>query len=95
MCWRDLAYEVTRRPGDSPPPEFADRESAPQAAKIRLTFTRAMRLPTFETSGMTLLKRLTLMIKDGTIEHVFYPVFPPDQNPTEVMAWIAARSNFG
>ncbi len=53
--------------------------------------TRAMRLPTFETSGMTLLKRLALVIDDGTIAHVFYPVFPPDRNASDVVAWLAAR----
>jgi len=53
--------------------------------------TRALRLPTFQTSGMTLLKRLTLMIQDGKIEHVFYPVFPPDRNASEVIAWLAGR----
>jgi peroxiredoxin len=47
--------------------------------------TAAMRLPTFETSGMTLLKRLTLMVQDGTITHVFYPVFPPDRSATDVV----------
>jgi peroxiredoxin len=57
-----------------------------------LRFTEAMRLPTFQTSGMTLLKRLTLVIEDGTIQHVFYPVFPPDQNASEVAAWLVARS---
>jgi peroxiredoxin len=57
-----------------------------------LTLTRALRLPTFQTSGMTLLKRLTLVILNGKIEHVFYPVFPPDQNASEVMAWLAARN---
>ena len=56
-----------------------------------LRLTGAMRLPTFETSAMTLLKRLTLMINDGTIEHIFYPVFPPDRNASEVLAWLAAR----
>jgi peroxiredoxin len=50
-----------------------------------------MRLPIFETSGMTPLKRLTLIIKDGMIEHVFYPVFPPDRNASEVAAWLASR----
>ena len=54
--------------------------------------TRAMRLPTFETSGMTLLKRLTLVINDGRIEHVFYPVFPPDRNASDVLAWLQAMS---
>ena len=56
-----------------------------------LTLASAMRLPTFETSGLTLLKRLTLVIVGGLIEHVFYPVFPPDQNAGEVLTWLAAR----
>ena len=55
-----------------------------------LTLARALRLPTFETSGMTLLKRLTLVIRDGGIEHVFYPVFPPDRNAGDVVAWLSA-----
>ena len=38
-----------------------------------------------------LLKRLTLVIDCGLIEHVFYPVFPPDQNAGEVLSWLAAR----
>ena len=56
-----------------------------------LRLASAMRLPTFETSGLTLLKRLTLVIDGGLIEHVFYPVFPPDQNAGEVLTWLAAR----
>ena len=51
-----------------------------------LTLARAINLPTFETNGMTLLKRLTMVIRDGLIERVFYPVFPPDRNATEVIA---------
>ena len=53
-----------------------------------LSLTRALPLPTFQTSGMTLLKRLTLVIHDGKIEHVFYPVFPPDRNASDVIAWL-------
>jgi peroxiredoxin len=53
-----------------------------------MTFTRALRLPTFTTSGMTLLKRLTLIVRDGKIEHVFYPVFPPDSHAEVVIAWL-------
>lgn len=73
--------------------EAADRLQLPflLLSDEHLTFTRAMRLPTFETSGMTLLKRLTLVIEGGIIEHVFYPVFPPDRNASEVMAWFASR----
>jgi peroxiredoxin len=58
-----------------------------------LAFTKALRLPTFEVEGMTLLKRLTLVIDDGRITHVFYPVFPPDKSAQEVLGWCqTARS---
>jgi len=53
-----------------------------------LAFTRALRLPTFTVAGMTLLKRMALVIDDGIIVKVFYPVFPPDQNAAEVVAWL-------
>jgi peroxiredoxin len=53
-----------------------------------LKFTRAAALPTFDTAGMTLLKRLTLVIDDGVVTKVFYPVFPPDQNAAEVIGWL-------
>ena len=55
-----------------------------------LELTTALRLPTFETSGWTLLKRLTLVIDDGRITHVFYPVFPPDSHAAEVLSWLRA-----
>jgi peroxiredoxin len=57
-----------------------------------LRLTDALRLPTFQTSGMTLLKRLTLVIHNGKIEHAFYPVFPPDQNASDVIAWLTGRT---
>ena len=53
-----------------------------------LKLARALRLPTFTIAGMTLLKRLALVIDDGVIAHVFYPVFPPDKNAEEVIAWL-------
>ncbi|MGH1477853.1 MAG: peroxiredoxin [Geminicoccales bacterium] len=57
----------------------------------RLTLTHAMKLPTFEASGMTLLKRFTLVITDSTVEHVFYPVFPPDRSARDVIEWLSQR----
>jgi peroxiredoxin len=57
-----------------------------------LQLARAMRLPVFQSSGMTLLKRLTLILKDGVIEHVMYPVFPPDRNAGDVLAWFGSRA---
>ncbi len=50
--------------------------------------TEALRLPTMKVNGMVLLKRLTLVIENGTIEHVFYPVFPPNQAAADVIAWL-------
>ena len=59
----------------------------PLLSDEQLELTRAMNLPTFQVAEMTLLKRFTLIITDGQIEHVFYPVFPPDRNAAEVIAW--------
>lgn len=57
-----------------------------------MRLTNAMKLPTFEVGGMTLLRRFTLVIRDGSIEHVFYPVFPPDRSASDVTCWLAQRS---
>ncbi len=53
--------------------------------------TEALRLPNFETSGMRLLKRLTMVISQNHVEHVFYPVFPPDESAADVINWLKAR----
>ena len=80
------------------PPDY-QREMAerlhlpfPVISDFDLRFARALRLPTFEIAGMSLVKRLTLIVRDGTIEHVFYPVFPPDESASQVVQWLAARS---
>ena len=52
----------------------------------KLALTKALKLPTFTISGMTLLKRMALVIDDGFIAKVFYPVFPPDKSAAEVVA---------
>ena len=54
-----------------------------------LFFTNSLDLPTFEIEGMTLIKRCTLIIKDGVIKKVFYPVFPPTMNASESLKWIS------
>ncbi len=54
----------------------------------KLEFSSALKLPTFSVDGMTLIKRLTLIARDGVIEHVFYPVFPSDGNTAEVISWL-------
>jgi peroxiredoxin len=48
-------------------------------------------LPTFTVDGTKLYRRLTMVITDGVIEHVFYPVFPPDQHAQEVLDWLRAQ----
>lgn len=53
-----------------------------------LTLAHALKLPTFEIESMTLIKRLTLILLDGRIEKVFYPVFPPDKNAADVIEWL-------
>lgn len=53
----------------------------------KLEFARALKLPVFEVEGMKLIKRLTLIARDGAIEKVFYPVFPPDRNAGAVLDW--------
>jgi len=53
-----------------------------------LLFSSALRLPTFDVDGMRLIKRLTLVVRDGRIEHVFYPVFPPDESAGLVVDWL-------
>jgi peroxiredoxin len=50
-----------------------------------------MRLPAFEVQSMRLLKRLTLIIRDGVVEHIFYPVFPPDRNAQQVVDWLTTH----
>ena len=54
----------------------------------KLALTDALKLPTFSVAGMTLLKRMTLIVDDGQIVKMFYPVFPPDKNAAEVVAWL-------
>jgi len=56
-----------------------------------LRLTHALTLPTFTVDGMVLIKRMAWVIDDGTITHVFYPVFPPDKNAEEVIAWLMAN----
>ncbi len=60
----------------------------PLLSDEKLAMTKALRLPTMQVAGMTLIKRMALVIDDGTISKVFYPVFPPDRNAGDVLAWL-------
>jgi peroxiredoxin len=63
----------------------------PVLSDEKLALARPLRLPTFAVAGMTLLKRLVLVIDDGAITHVFYPIFPPDKSAADVVAWLRNR----
>lgn len=83
LSTQDSAYqrEVVDRLG-LPFPLLSD-------AEFRLT--DALRLPTFTAAGLRLLRRLTLVIRGGQVEHVFYPVFPPDTHAQQVLAWVRSQ----
>jgi peroxiredoxin len=70
--------------------EAAERLGLPHAvaADPDLRLADALDLPTFEFDGRRLYKRLTLVAEEGRIAKVFYPVFPPDENAAEVVAWL-------
>ncbi len=60
----------------------------PLLSDCELNFIRALKLPTFRFNSMTLIKRLTLIIDDGCVAKVFYPVFPPDQSAEQTLDWL-------
>jgi peroxiredoxin len=73
--------------------EAANRLHLPFAllSDQQLKMTHSLRLPTFEVQGWTLIKRLTIVIHQGKIEKVFYPVFPPDKHGEQVVAWLEKK----
>lgn len=94
--FRDLSDEFTQRgaevyglstqdPADQQ--EAATRLHLPYAllSDAGLEFAAALALPTFAVEGLTLLRRLTLIVRDGTVQRVLYPVFPPDQAAAEAL----------
>ncbi len=61
----------------------------PLLSDASLELARAARLPTLAVAGLTLLRRLALVLDDGRVTKVFYPVVPPDRNAADVLAWLA------
>jgi peroxiredoxin len=49
---------------------------------------KSLALPTFEAGGSRFYKRLTMVIRGRTVEHVFYPIFPPNEHPGRVLEWL-------
>lgn len=72
--------------------EAADRLHLPfpLLSDEALALAGTLRLPVMEVEGRVLLKRLALVADDGVIVKVFYPVFPPDRNAGDVLAWLKA-----
>jgi peroxiredoxin (alkyl hydroperoxide reductase subunit C) len=64
----------------------------PLLSDERLELAGALRLPVMTVGGLRLLKRLALVIDEGRIAKVFYPVFPPDRNAADVLAWLRERA---
>ncbi len=64
----------------------------PLLSDLKFELAMSMRLPMFELNEHTFLKRLTMIINDGVVERVFYPVFPPDTHAEEVLAWLRGNS---
>lgn len=60
----------------------------PMLSDPELSLAKALDLPTFRANGMTLYKRLTLVVTGDRIEHVFYPIFPPNRHADEVLDWL-------
>ena len=74
--------------------EAAERLRLPFAllSDESLTLAAALRLPTFEADGMALIRRLALVLDDGRVAKVFYPVFPPERNAVDVLDWLRANA---
>jgi peroxiredoxin len=95
----DLARLATAVAGVSTQDTAYQREAVqrlrlpfPLLSDADLRLTQALRLPTFEVADRRLLRRLTLVVRDGVVEHVFYPVFPPDRHAEQVLDWLTAHA---
>jgi peroxiredoxin len=106
-AFRDLFKEIRSAGADAVFGLSTQASDAQREAKQRLhlpyellsdatgDFGRALLLPTFALNGSTYYRRLTLVVLNGVIEHVFYPVFPPDQNPADVLSWLTLQRTAG
>ena len=86
--WSGSAPRAPRNSASSPAREHIP---FPLLSDPDLALAAVLGLPTFEADGMTLYRRLTLVADAGTIVKAFYPVFPPDRDAAEVLAWLGAH----
>jgi peroxiredoxin len=86
-------YPRTGRPDQPSPPGWdaipGARGCTPQSCAFRDHYGELQALGAREVASMTLLKRLTMIVRDGRIEKVFYPVFPPDRTAGDVVTWLS------
>lgn len=78
---QDVAYQA----------EVVDRLRLPfpMISDERFALGDALGLPTFAAPGYDrLYSRLTLIVRSATVEHVFYPVFPPNEHAQQVLSWL-------
>jgi peroxiredoxin len=97
--FRGLAADLVGISAQSPAEqaEFAEREHIPYPllSDDGLRLAEALGLPTFEAEGSTFYRRLTFVAAEGRIVKVFYPVFPPDRDAAEVLAWLGGYTDSG
>jgi peroxiredoxin len=74
--------------------EMVERLNVPYEvlSDSELALTRALNLPTFAINQRIFIKRLTLILRQGCIAHVFYPIFPPNAHADEVLAWLSRNA---
>lgn len=77
--------------------EFAEREriAFPLLSDDGLRLAEALGLPTFAVEGRALYRRLTFIAATGRVVKVFYPVFPPDRDAAQVLAWLGCGADSG
>lgn len=87
---RAAGYEIlgisTQSPADQREAAERLRLTYPLLSDERLELASALSLPTFEVARETLLRRLTMIVRDGRIADVRYPVFPPDTDAAEALS---------
>jgi peroxiredoxin len=73
--------------------EFAQRERIPYPllSDPGMQLAEALGLPTFEADGRRFYRRLTFLAHEQRIAKVFYPIFPPRQNASQILRWLAAQ----
>lgn len=75
--------------------EFVSRNHIPFEilSDEKFELTEQMNLPTFSFNGIRLIKRMAWIVENSKISHVFYPVFPPNENASFVLNWLNKRKN--